>query len=213
MTSRAPLQLTLVTLLAALGCGGGAGGGSVARGDGGSRDATLGDAASGQPDAGDSGGVAPDAAKDSAPPFDAGATCPPPKGSGTAFLRANQIGYRPTDAKHLRLMTAGAQAAGSPFTVLDGSCKTVLSAPLGADLGAWATALPHVYDLDVSALTQPGRYTVSFTSGSTTASAVITVGPGRLSMRRCSTMRCRSTRRSATGRTSTPQSSVASPAT
>ncbi len=108
---------------------------------------------------------------------DANAVCPPSASAGGAYLRFNQVGYRTGDPKHLFLMAPAALASGT-FTVSDGDCQTVLTSPLGADLGSWSATFPHVYDVDVSALSAAGHYTVSVSSGSVTASVVIDVGAG-----------------------------------
>jgi endoglucanase len=109
---------------------------------------------------------------------DASAVCAAAPNAGGAFLRFNQVGYRDGDAKHLFLMSPSALAAGATYQVSDGSCTTLLTAPVGADLGNWNTGFPHVYDIDVSSVGCNGNYTVQVSDGSISAGAVIQVGSG-----------------------------------
>jgi hypothetical protein len=111
-------------------------------------------------------------------PFDAGSTCPAPTGSGGAFVRYNQVGYRGADTKHLYLLSPTALPSTATFQVVDGSCTAKLRAPVGPDRGSWNSAMPHVYLLDASSITSPGNYTLTASSGGVTASATFTVGPG-----------------------------------
>jgi hypothetical protein len=90
----------------------------------------------------------------------------------------NQVGYRPTDTKHARLMSPSAIPAGATFTVSDASCHSVLTGPVGADLGSVNSGFPHVYDLDLSNLAAPGSFTVFVDTGEITAATPIVVGSG-----------------------------------
>ena len=113
-----------------------------------------------------------------APSVDANAICTPAATSSGVYLRYNQVGYRNGDPKHLFLMSPSALAAGATFQVSDGVCTTVMSGAVGADLGSWSTAFPHVYDINVSALSADGHYTVQVSAGSVTAATVIDVASG-----------------------------------
>jgi endoglucanase len=93
-------------------------------------------------------------------------------------IRVNQVGYRPTDAKHARLIASAGLAGTTRFTVTDAACKTVFDAAIGDDLGPLNAGYPHVYDLDVTALTTPGAYVVHVVSAAVVASAKLVVGDG-----------------------------------
>jgi hypothetical protein len=112
------------------------------------------------------------------PAVDASAVCPPPANAGGAYLRFNQVGYRNADPKHLYLMSPAALPGGTSFQVQNGLCEEVLMAPLGADLGSWSMAFPHVYDVDLSSISTDGHYTVRISAGGVTTGGVIDVGAG-----------------------------------
>jgi endoglucanase len=127
----------------------------------------------------DSGGIDSTTPIDGWPPaVDASAVCAPPASAGGAYLRFNQVGYRNGDPKHLLVMSPSALPAGTTFQVENGLCTTVLTAPVGADLGSWSTAFPHVYDIDVTSIATDGHYTVQVSGGGITVGAVIDVGAG-----------------------------------
>jgi hypothetical protein len=136
--------------------------------------ATSGDASQGS----DAGAVDAANAEGGFPAVDASAVCPAPADAGGAYLRFNQVGYRNADPKHLYLMSPASVPGGASFQVKNGLCETVLTAPVGADLGSWSTAFPHVYDVDLSAISTDGPFTVQVTAGAVTAGAVIDVGAG-----------------------------------
>jgi hypothetical protein len=75
-------------------------------------------------------------------------------------------------------MSPAALPAGTSFQVQNGLCAVVLTAPLGADLGSWSATFPHVYDVDVSAITTDGHYTVQVSGGGVTVGGVIDVASG-----------------------------------
>jgi len=85
-------------------------------------------------------------------------------GSGSAFVRVNQMGYAINASKRAYLMASGVET-GASFHVKNASGATVFSAPLGANLGSWSSAFPNIYALDFDAVTTPGTYTI-VTSGS-----------------------------------------------
>jgi endoglucanase len=76
-----------------------------------------------------------------------------------AFVRVNQVGYPSTAAKRAYLMSTSPWPAGS-FDVIDAGGLTVLSAPVGPDLGVWSARYPHVYALDFDGVSGPGRYRI-----------------------------------------------------
>lgn len=92
------------------------------------------------------------------------------------FIRVDQVGFAPAEAKHAYLMTEGA-APGSRFTVVDRRGRQVLRGTAGRDLGAWNTAFGHVYDLDLTKLRTPGSYRIK--AGALT-SPEFTVAPSPL---------------------------------
>jgi endoglucanase len=82
--------------------------------------------------------------------------------TGSAFVRVNQVGYPASASKRAYLM-ASAEEPGAAFSVEDASGATVLSAPIGANLGSWSDAYPFVYALDLSSVVTPGTYRIRVT--------------------------------------------------
>jgi endoglucanase len=82
--------------------------------------------------------------------------------AGSAFVRVNQVGYPATASKRAYLM-ASREEADATFAVEDASGSTVLSAPIGANLGAWSDAYGFVYALDFSSVVAPGTYRITVT--------------------------------------------------
>ncbi|MCT9930672.1 glycoside hydrolase family 9 protein [Planotetraspora sp. A-T 1434] len=80
-------------------------------------------------------------------------------GKNAGFIRVDQVGFSAGEAKHAYLMSTGA-ATGAAFTVVDERGRAVLKGHAGADLGKWNSRYPHVYDLDLTALREPGRYRI-----------------------------------------------------
>ncbi|MFD8557063.1 glycoside hydrolase family 9 protein [Streptosporangium canum] len=87
--------------------------------------------------------------------------------STAGFIRVDQVGFAPSEAKRAYLMTTG-PAAATPFTVVDHRGREVLRGRAGADLGRWNAKYGHVYAVDVSGLRAPGRYRIR-TAASTSA--------------------------------------------
>jgi hypothetical protein len=84
------------------------------------------------------------------------ATTPPPR---SGFVRVDQLGYAPNEAKYAYLMSA--TDPGEPhFQVLDEAGRTVLTGTAGTSRGPWNSAFPDVRLLDLSAITAPGSYRV-----------------------------------------------------
>ena len=86
------------------------------------------------------------------------ATLPAIAVSGTAFVRVNQVGYPAASAKRAFLMASDAET-GATFSVSAGG-SAVFSGGVGADLGAWSTAYPHVYALDFTSFSTAGTYSI-----------------------------------------------------
>jgi endoglucanase len=80
----------------------------------------------------------------------------------TAYVRVNQVGYSLNASKRGYLLASGAEA-GATFSVKNASGATVLSAPIGANLGKWSNGYPNVYALDFSSVSAAGNYSISVT--------------------------------------------------
>lgn len=87
----------------------------------------------------------------------------------SAFVRVNQVGYLSGASKRAYLMSSGAET-GATFSVRNASGGTILSAPIGPNLGSWSTSYGFVYALDFSTVTSAGNYTI-FVSGPIGASS------------------------------------------
>jgi endoglucanase len=81
-------------------------------------------------------------------------------GAASAFVRVNQVGYPSGASKRAYLMSTAAET-GATFSVTNQAGATVLSAPIGANLGKWSNSFPNVYALDFGVVTTPGTYTIS----------------------------------------------------
>jgi endoglucanase len=90
------------------------------------------------------------------------ASSPAGAAAGSAFVRVNQVGYPAAGSKRAYLMSSAAET-GATFAVRSATGATVLSAPVGANLGKWSTAYPDVYALDFGAVTAAGSYTITVT--------------------------------------------------
>ena len=91
-----------------------------------------------------------------------------------AFVRVNQIGYPSSASKRAYLMS-NAPETGAIFAVRNASGATVLSAPIGANLGAWSNSFKNVYALDFDALATAGSYTISVTGPVAASSPVFRI--------------------------------------
>ena len=82
---------------------------------------------------------------------------------GATEVRVNQVGYVARCAK-LALLMSQAPRGAAQFTVVAASTgRVVLSGVAGPSRGAWSSAWPYVYPLDISALRVPGRYVITIT--------------------------------------------------
>src|SRR6266511_4540298 len=81
---------------------------------------------------------------------------------GSAFVRVNQVGYPAATSKRAYLMSSVVET-GATFAVTNGSGATVLSGPIGANLGSWSAGFSNVYAIDFDAVTTAGTYTISVT--------------------------------------------------
>src|SRR5205085_2855287 len=85
----------------------------------------------------------------------------PAGAAGTAFVRVNQVGYPGSEPKRAFLMSS-VDETGATFAVKNGP-TSVFSAAIGADLGSWSPAFPHVYALDFTSVSGAGTYTIQVT--------------------------------------------------
>lgn len=83
-----------------------------------------------------------------------------PIAAQTASVRVNQVGYVGGGSKRAYLMSSGAEP-GATFTVKNSAGASVLTAPIGANLGSWSRSYPNVYGLDFSIVTLSGTYTIT----------------------------------------------------
>src|SRR5438034_4841733 len=81
---------------------------------------------------------------------------------GSAFVRVNQVGYPAATSKRAYLMSSVVET-GATFAVTNSSGTTVLSGPIGANLGSWSTGFPNVYAIDFDAVVTTGAYSISVT--------------------------------------------------
>jgi endoglucanase len=72
----------------------------------------------------------------------------------------NQVGYASAASKRAYVMSSVAET-GANFSVRDAAGATVLSASVGASLGAWSNGFKNVYALDFDGVTAAGTYTIS----------------------------------------------------
>ena len=75
------------------------------------------------------------------------------------FVRVNQVGYERLGSKRAYLLSPR-PAGGETFAVIGAGGAVRFSGPVGADLGSWSDAYPHVYALDFDGLTRRGTYTI-----------------------------------------------------
>ena len=98
----------------------------------------------------------------------------PPAGGASPQVRVNLVGYATTGTKRAYLMS-GAAETGATFAVKSGS-TTVLSGPVGADLGSWSNSYGHVYAIDFDSLTTSGTYTIAVSGPAPATSVPFTIG-------------------------------------
>jgi endoglucanase len=77
-----------------------------------------------------------------------------------AFVRVNQVGYPANGSKRAYLMASGVET-GATFAVKNSGGTTLLSGPIGANLGSWSNSYPDVYALDFSTVSAAGTYTIT----------------------------------------------------
>jgi endoglucanase len=100
----------------------------------------------------------------------AGSQAHPARAATRGWVRVNQQGYLPGEAKQARLMTT-APVRGTSYQVTNSSGAVVLRGRVPArPVGSWGRRIRAVYLLDLSALHAPGRYRVSTTGGVSTRS-------------------------------------------
>jgi endoglucanase len=96
--------------------------------------------------------------------------------AGSAFVRADQVGYAGGAAKRAYLMASAAEP-GARFELVRRDGRVVYRARIGRSTGAWSAAFGHVYPLDFSAVRAPGRYTLRV-RGPLPAAAPVRIAPG-----------------------------------
>ncbi|MFI6497525.1 glycoside hydrolase family 9 protein [Nonomuraea typhae] len=74
----------------------------------------------------------------------------------TAYIRVDQVGFAPGEAKTAYLMAD----RPLPFTVVDNRGRTMFRGTAGPDLGKWNDTYRHVYRLDLSRMRHPGTYRI-----------------------------------------------------
>ncbi len=104
------------------------------------------------------------------------ATAPANAVTATAFVRVNQIGYPAASAKRAFLMASDVET-GARFSI-DAGGSSVFSGTVGADLGAWSTAYPHVYALDFSEFSAAGTYSIDVAGPIAATSPTFRIGTG-----------------------------------
>ena len=82
--------------------------------------------------------------------------------AASAFVRVNQVGYPSTASKRAYLMSSAAET-GATFSVKNQAGTTLLTAPIGANLGKWSNSFPNVYALDFNPVPMlpVGLYTIA----------------------------------------------------
>ncbi|HVD68274.1 MAG TPA: cellulase N-terminal Ig-like domain-containing protein, partial [Actinomycetota bacterium] len=104
------------------------------------------------------------------------ATAPAMAVSATAFVRVNQVGYPAASAKRAFLMASDVET-GATFSVSAGG-SAAFSGSVGADLGAWSAAYPHVYALDFTSFSTAGTYSIEVAGPIPASSPSFRIGTG-----------------------------------
>jgi endoglucanase len=104
------------------------------------------------------------------------ATTPANAVTATAFVRVNQVGYPAASAKRAYLMASDVET-GATFSLTSGG-SAAFSGTVGADLGTWSTAYPHVYALDFTAFSTAGTYSIDVAGPIAATSPPFTIGTG-----------------------------------
>ena len=82
--------------------------------------------------------------------------------TGDAFIRLNQVGFATLNPDKRALLMSSVAEDGATFTVTDTSTNGVVaSGPIGADLGSWSSAYPHVYEIAFGGLQTQGSYDIT----------------------------------------------------
>jgi endoglucanase len=108
-------------------------------------------------------------------------------GAASAFVRVNQVGYPATATKRAYLLASGTET-GATFVVRNTAGAAVGGGTVGADLGSWSNAFPHVYAIDFDALATAGTYRITVDGPIPASSPSFASRPARRSTaRRCAT--------------------------
>lgn len=90
------------------------------------------------------------------------------------YIRVNQVGYLPAHAKIAVALTNANLSGQTFFLERSADSASVFNAKVGADRGKYGS-FAHVYELDFSAVAQPGQYRIKLGSA---GSPVFRVGAG-----------------------------------
>ena len=104
------------------------------------------------------------------------ATAPANAVTATAFVRVNQIGYPAASAKRAFLMASDVET-GATFSLTSGG-SAAFSGTVGADLGTWSSAYPHVYALDFTSFSTAGTYSIDVAGPIAATSPSFRIGTG-----------------------------------
>ncbi|MGH2636650.1 MAG: glycoside hydrolase family 9 protein [Actinomycetota bacterium] len=99
-------------------------------------------------------------------------------GSGTGFVRVNQVGY-PGDGPKRAYLLSPADATGATFEVRADGGAVVASGSIGERLGRWSKGFTDVYAIDFDAVTTPGTYTIAVEGPVAAASPAFEIGDPR----------------------------------
>jgi endoglucanase len=77
----------------------------------------------------------------------------------TAYVRVNQVGFAPGEPQRALLLSETPQPRAW-YAVVRRGHGLILRGRVGRPLGRWSRRFPHVYPIDLSALSTPGTYTV-----------------------------------------------------
>src|SRR5207244_7229271 len=92
-------------------------------------------------------------------------------------VRVNQIGYPASSAKRAYLMASAAET-GATFAVKNSGGTTVLSGPIGANVGSWSSAYPDVYAIDFGSVRTVETYTIQVSGPVAAVSPTFRVASG-----------------------------------
>jgi endoglucanase len=106
--------------------------------------------------------------------------CAPAAGGNTrpALIRVDQVGYSAQETKRAYVVSQRS-SNGAWYRVVNEAGETVLSGKIGASTGSWNGKYSAVSVLDLTELTEPGRYRVELSGSATGQSPVFQVSGSR----------------------------------